>query len=720
MGQKVYFNHLTKTIEVTQAPTGSPGVVELDVKIDIYSDGKEDWLADPTLNKFLFPVTAIGGDPISATKALGSTFFLEYGWKIKPYEADHQLAVNGNLYSRDGSNPYIVTTGSYNVQIINQVSNLVDSVQLQLTEIQQASFNDAVHVDPINGQAGTAYPIGTPRYPVNNMTDAIIIDGERGFDKFHIMNDITFGAETILTDAIVAANNAQTVTITILPSANLTNVEFQDATITGTLDGGSVIRSCVVTDLLYVNGFIFQSMIQGTVTLIGATEAHFLQCYSGTPGTGTPIIDMNGGGTPLAMRAYSGGIELINLTTPTSVSLDFISGHAVLGSTVTEGSIVIRGAAHLTNNGVGPNVTLTTKGLTNPDAVAQAVWNKESNAPGSPTTSYGELVENMPRSVWEVEVNGVVPGSFGEAAKQVAFLDHVIVDVNNGAAGTAYPLGTQQAPVNNIADAVTIGNSIGSRHIFVEEDATVLATDNVDGFKISGAHATKSEITLAPGCSTIFTEFSSCTLTGEGDGYVTVRDSLINDYDNFSGIAHQTMINGTITLAGNTACHFLDCFSGVPGQGTPTIDGGGAGGPGFAFRNYNGGIKVENVTDAIDVSMDMNSGQIVLDGTVTAGTFVLRGISKLTDNSGGTATVDSSDLINELIRTMQLDVTDIVAVTSTILKYHKNRTLINETAYTLTVFDDDRVTPLIVFDLKDETGTASITSIFERIPVGSP
>lgn len=211
-----------------------------------------------------------------------------------------------------------------------------------------------------------------------------------------------------------------------------------------------------------------------------------------------------------------------------------------------------------------------------------------------------------------------------------------------------------------------------------------------------------------------------CTLTGEGDGYVTVRDSLINDYDNFSGIAHQTMINGTITLAGNTACHFLDCFSGVPGQGTPTIDGGGAGGPGFAFRNYNGGIKVENVTDAIDVSMDMNSGQIVLDGTVTAGTFVLRGISKLTDNSGGTATVDSSDLINELIRTMQLDVTDIVAVTSTILKYHKNRTLINETAYTLTVFDDDRVTPLIVFDLKDETGTASITSIFERIPVGSP
>ncbi len=55
-------------------------------------------------------------------------------------------------------------------------------------------------------------------------------------------------------------------------------------------------------------------------------------------------------------------------------------------------------------------------------------------------------------------------------------------------------------------------------------------------------------------------------------------------------------------------------------------------------------------------------------------------------------------------------------VVDTILKYHKNRTFIDESAFTLTVYDDDKVTPIKVFDLKDENGIASITSIFERIP----
>jgi hypothetical protein len=53
---------------------------------------------------------------------------------------------------------------------------------------------------------------------------------------------------------------------------------------------------------------------------------------------------------------------------------------------------------------------------------------------------------------------------------------------------------------------------------------------------------------------------------------------------------------------------------------------------------------------------------------------------------------------------------------TTLLKYERNRTRINPTAKTMTVFDDDGITPLRVFDLKDFTGTASITEIAERAP----
>lgn len=70
--------------------------------------------------------------------------------------------------------------------------------------------------------------------------------------------------------------------------------------------------------------------------------------------------------------------------------------------------------------------------------------------------------------------------------------------------------------------------------------------------------------------------------------------------------------------------------------------------------------------------------------------------------------LDTESLINSL----QLAI-DIV---NEILKYSANKTKIDKNAKTLTVFDDNGVTPLKVFDLKDFNGVASITEIAERVP----
>ena len=62
----------------------------------------------------------------------------------------------------------------------------------------------------------------------------------------------------------------------------------------------------------------------------------------------------------------------------------------------------------------------------------------------------------------------------------------------------------------------------------------------------------------------------------------------------------------------------------------------------------------------------------------------------------------------------------IIAVESLIsllLKYEKNRTRVDKNAFTLTVYDDDGVTPLKIFDLKDFTGASSYTEVAERSPV---
>jgi hypothetical protein len=114
------------------------------------------------------------------------------------------------------------------------------------------------------------------------------------------------------------------------------------------------------------------------------------------------------------------------------------------------------------------------------------------------------------------------------------------------------------------------------------------------------------------------------------------------------------MINpGTITLSDDNTmvAHFLSCYSGVPGAGTPTIDMAGDG-AGLALRDYNGGIRITNKTGNSSVSIDLNSGQAILDSTVTGGTIVARGLGKLIDMAGNdipSGTWNGATIINETI-----------------------------------------------------------------------
>lgn len=127
MGEKVTFNEITKIIEIDEAPDVN-GDVLIDVKADLYSDGKEDWVATESLRKFNFPIEAVGGNPLPGAKDLGTTFFLASDWKIRPYDTDHRLIIDGNLYAVDGSDPFLDTISNYTVRIMQQVSDLVSTV----------------------------------------------------------------------------------------------------------------------------------------------------------------------------------------------------------------------------------------------------------------------------------------------------------------------------------------------------------------------------------------------------------------------------------------------------------------------------------------------------------------------------------------------------------------------------------------------------------------
>lgn len=104
----------------------SHGTTTIDAKF-LYSRWK-DWSLVGDNAKYLQAISVLGGDPLPGGRYLGTTYFLENEWKIRPFEGNHTLVLQGNLYSRDGSDPFVSTLGNFNVRIMLTVSNLVDTV----------------------------------------------------------------------------------------------------------------------------------------------------------------------------------------------------------------------------------------------------------------------------------------------------------------------------------------------------------------------------------------------------------------------------------------------------------------------------------------------------------------------------------------------------------------------------------------------------------------
>lgn len=105
------FNGATKTISITTD-------TELDVK-DLWSRWV-DWFLTGDNSKYALAFEQVGGNDIDATAGTKIPIyaFLKNGWRVKPKEANHTLAVNNGVLLVDGGgDPFVNTTGSYVIRI---------------------------------------------------------------------------------------------------------------------------------------------------------------------------------------------------------------------------------------------------------------------------------------------------------------------------------------------------------------------------------------------------------------------------------------------------------------------------------------------------------------------------------------------------------------------------------------------------------------------------
>lgn len=239
-----------------------------------------------------------------------------------------------------------------------------------------------------------------------------------------------------------------------------------------------------------------------------------------------------------------------------------------------------------------------------------------------------------------------------ESLQAASFLGHVAIDIVNGISGTTFPRGTDETPVDNLTDAKAIAEDRGLREFRIVNSMTIdTGTDLSDGYTFYtdrvGVVATIDAAADVTNCT-----FKDISVTGTLDANNQFIRCLVFDATSLQAQLTDCGLSGTMTLGGGGLTQLINCHSNVAGGGIgqyPTVDMGGSGND-LLVRDYSGGLAVSNVTVAgSDVSMDFDSGRLVIDSSVAAGTITVRGNTEITDNSTGTAVIEDDTLVPTVV-----------------------------------------------------------------------
>jgi len=521
-------------------------------------------------------------------------------------------------------NDYTITfeDGAYAVNLYGANSNAGDRVNVNQVSVRSANsaglvtsdaieygeYNGGVTVNITDGEAGTVYPIGTGRRPVNNIPDAMIIANARGFSKLFIIGDLTLSTGDNCQNMTIIGESPIHTSINVLPPANVLNCIFLTSELTGTLDGNNIIDAChVQPPINYVNGSIQNSQLcNGEILLGGNTAAHFLNCWSGVIGEETPTIDMNGSGNSLGMRNYNGGIKITNKTGPESCILDINSGQVNLTPSVINGEIVIRGVGKLTDNSTGTTI-VSAENFLNKDIITSAVWDEDL-------------------------ANHTLPESTGEAILGINYNKTCYIDSVNGVDGTDYPSGTNDDPVKTIASALSLLSKYNLNTIYVNGVLTIPTAVDVSNITFTSPRSTGNTITVTDGAITNDTYFDNLTMIGTFNGRVRLTECVCGELNNFHGGMKNSLLTDNINfLNSDIACYLTSCDTYTTSTNSYKQLNIGIGS--LNMIKCNGDFEIINKTGETYIDITMSAGHLKIADSCTNGIIHISGIAALDDYS---------------------------------------------------------------------------------------
>lgn len=536
---------------------------------------------------------------------------------LRTHNHNTSVTVGGVVLARvvEIINGYTLTfeDGQYAVNLVGANSNAGDVVNVNQVSVRSANsaglqdlstllvaaYNGVVVIDVVYGQSGTSTPIGTESTPVDNFADAIIIAVANGIKRIKLRESATLAITDFSRGYIFESDNPVHVTLTIASAANVEQCIFRHLTIQGVLDGNNVFESCDLLDLDYVNGSIFRCALGGTITLGGGANASIIDSWNAFVDQQSAILDMGGSGQSVAIRKWNGQISIINKTGSDSCIIEMDAGVATLTSTVSSGNIVVRGVGRLINNSTGTAVIVE------------------------------ELLDpkNLNHSLF---IGG-----------------QVYLNTASSFTGALFPVGTINAPVNNLTDAILIASQEGISTINLTGTIVAYPGTSLDGLRLVGSGQVSNVLILA-GATTVNSSFYLLIIVGAFTGIV-FTDRCILGYaaagqgiTGFEGLAIDCIFgheDGVVLASSGTIGTIRSSIFAVDDDSQVVLD---MNGSSCNLDGASGTILLKNYTGGFSSTQSLHACSIEIDSSCTKGTLTLMGDAEVTENSNGTVVIDNT------------------------------------------------------------------------------
>lgn len=231
-----------------------------------------------------------------------------------------------------------------------------------------------IHLDTVNGSAGTTWPIGTSYKPSNNLTDTLTLANYANVVDIVLGSDITVGATDDVSNKMLRSLGLMGIDVVLTSGCTANSTSFRNINLSGTLTSGDqvLVYDSSIGILENFRGIMNNvSFSQGSeITLDG--WATIIQGTAGGDPTNEVEIDI--GTASLNVSHWTGNLKLKGKTGTDRTVINCDSGNIIIDSTCTAGIIQLIGTGQVEQDNSGPGCTVDTDALQNVENVVGGVW----------------------------------------------------------------------------------------------------------------------------------------------------------------------------------------------------------------------------------------------------------------------------------------------------------------------------------------------------------